>query len=42
MGAALLAIERVTYDALERVLEYVVLRYRADHYEYRVELRRKG
>lgn len=42
VGAALLAIERVTYDELERVLEYVVLRYRADHYEYRVELRRKG
>ena len=40
-GAALLAIQRVTFDTEERVLEYVELLYRADQYEYRVELRRK-
>jgi GntR family transcriptional regulator len=40
-GAALLAIQRVTFDADERAIEYVDLLYRADHYEYRVELRRR-
>lgn len=40
-GAALLAIQRFTYDACERAIEYVDLIYRADRYEYRVELRRE-
>ena len=40
-GAALLAIQRVTYDAGDRAIEYVDFIYRADRYEYRVELRRK-
>lgn len=41
-GAALLSIQRTTYDFQERAIEYVDLVYRADRYEYRVELLRKG
>ena len=40
-GTALLTIERLTFDATDRAIEYVALRYRADNYHYRVEMRRK-
>lgn len=42
IGAPLLAIRRITYDTRQRPIEYVDLAYRADRYEYTVELLRRA